>query len=94
MMLITPPMASEPYSDDIGPRTTSIRSIASSGGIQPCSIPAPSLFGRVARESWRLPSTSIRVYLEAMPRMLMSLELAPPVTTTPGTSRRASVTSR
>ena len=30
--LITPPMASEPYSDDIGPRTTSMRSMASSGG--------------------------------------------------------------
>lgn len=33
MMLITPPMASEPYSDDIGPRTTSMRSIIS-GEIQ------------------------------------------------------------
>jgi hypothetical protein len=28
-----------------------------------------------------------------MPRMLMSLELPPPVTTTPGTSLSASVTS-
>ncbi|MNE57775.1 hypothetical protein D3C87_1651860 [compost metagenome] len=94
MTLITPPMASEPYSEDIGPRTTSMRSIASSGGSQPCSMPALSLFGRVPRVSTRLPSTRIKVYLEDMPRMLISLLLPPPVTTTPGTSFNASVISR
>ena len=36
MMLITPPMASAPYSEDMGPRTTSTRSMSSSG-TQPLS---------------------------------------------------------
>ena len=31
------------------------------GGNQPCSIPEPSLLGRVSREFWRLPSTRIIV---------------------------------
>jgi len=31
MMLMTPPMASEPYSEDIGPRMTSMRSMADMG---------------------------------------------------------------
>src|SRR5699024_11869960 len=56
MILTTPPMASEPYNDDMGPRMTSMRSIACIGGNQPCSIPGPSLLGRVSREFWRLPS--------------------------------------
>jgi len=41
MMLMTPPMASEPYSEDIGPRMTSMRSIIDSGG-RPICLP-PSL---------------------------------------------------
>ena len=44
MMLITPPMASAPYSVDIGPRITSMRSIASSGGMWLNWLP-PKLFG-------------------------------------------------
>ncbi len=42
------------------------------GGNQPCSIPEPSLFGRVLRVSTRLPSIKIMVYLASIPRMLMS----------------------
>ena len=94
MMLITPPIASEPYSEDIGPRTTSMRSMADSGGVQPPSTPEESELVRVSREFWRLPSIRISVYLAPMPRRLMSWRSAPPVTTTPGTSTSASVTSR
>lgn len=39
MTLITPPMASEPYSVDMGPRMTSMRSMASIGGIHLVSMP-------------------------------------------------------
>ena len=62
MMLITPPMASDPYSDDIGPRTTSMRSMAEIGGVQPPSTPLESELVRVSREFWRLPSIRISVY--------------------------------
>ena len=34
MMLITPPIASEPYRVDMGPRMISIRSIAETGGMK------------------------------------------------------------
>lgn len=34
MIFTTPPSASEPYSDDIGPRTTSIRSMESTDPVQ------------------------------------------------------------
>ncbi|MNV39032.1 hypothetical protein D3C71_1305970 [compost metagenome] len=94
MMLITPPMASEPYSDDIGPRTTSMRSMAASGGVQPPSTPAESELVRVSRELWRLPSIRISVYCGPMPRRLMSWRSPPPVMMTPGTSSKASFTSR
>ena len=40
MMLITPPMASEPYSAEAGPRMTSIRSMASIGGRKLIGVPA------------------------------------------------------
>ena len=41
--------------------------------------------GRVLRVLIRLPLTRKRVYCEDMPRILISLLLPPPVTTTPGT---------
>ena len=44
MTLITPPMASAPYSVEAGPRMTSMRSIASSGGMWLNWFP-PKLFG-------------------------------------------------
>ena len=93
--LITPPMASEPYRVDMGPRTTSIRSMDCSGGSQSCSKPALPL-GRVSRVDTGLPSTRIRVYWEGMPRITMSLPRSPeppPVMITPGMSRSASVAS-
>ena len=61
MMLTTPPMASEPYRVDIGPRITSMRSIADIGGMKllevspkPLGVMSPELF-------WRRPSISTRV---------------------------------
>ena len=90
---MTPPIASEPYRPDIGPRITSIRSIASMPGNQPCSIPELSLFGLTEREFTFFPSTMMTVYALPIPRILISDELPPPVTTTPGTSLSASVTS-
>jgi len=87
-------MASEPYSEDMGPRTTSMRSMAESGGVQPPSTPVESELVRVSREFWRLPSISISVYLGPMPRRLMSWRSPPPVTITPGTSTSASLMSR
>ncbi len=94
MMLITPPIASEPYSEDMGPRTTSMRSMADSGGVQPPSTPVESELVRVSREFWRLPSMRISVYFGPMPRRLMSWRSPPPVTMTPGTSTSASFRSR
>ncbi|MNE93360.1 hypothetical protein D3C80_1912010 [compost metagenome] len=51
IMLTTPPMASEPYNVDAGPRMTSIRSIADIGGIKllfdspnPFGVMSPVLF--------------------------------------------------
>ncbi|MNM88420.1 hypothetical protein D3C81_1006340 [compost metagenome] len=87
-------MASEPYSDDIGPRTTSTRSIADSGGVQLLSTPDESELVRVSRELWRLPSIRIWVYLGPMPRRLMSVVSPPPLMMTPGTSTSASLRSR
>ena len=62
MMLITPPIASEPYKVDIGPRTTSIRSIAAMGGMKFVST-SPKPMGRAPELFWfsRLPSTSTSV---------------------------------
>ena len=57
---MTPPMASDPYSDDMGPRTTSMRSIASNGGIQLWSVPVEPLVC-VSRVLMRLLSTKIKV---------------------------------
>jgi len=54
-------MASEPYSVDIGPRITSIRSMADIGGmklvevsLKPLGVTLPAVF-------WRLPSIRISV---------------------------------
>lgn len=59
--LTTPPMASEPYSDDIGPRTTSMRSIIDSGGRPICLPPsAPLVFTDRPADTGR-PSTRNRV---------------------------------
>ena len=44
MMLITPPMASEPYRVDMGPRMISMRSMAASGGLTLVCVP-PKPFG-------------------------------------------------
>lgn len=53
IMLTTPPSASEPYSEDMGPRTTSMRSIASTG----IQFRSKSLWRKTAlRELTRLPS--------------------------------------
>ncbi len=41
MILITPASALEPYSEDIGPRITSIRSMADIGGSQPNWVALP-----------------------------------------------------
>ncbi|KAG1585615.1 hypothetical protein G6F46_014835 [Rhizopus delemar] len=91
MMLTTPPIASDPYSDDIGPRTTSIRSMAAKGGIWlACTMPSSSRFS-ISRVPCRLPSTRIRVYLPGMPRMEMScLWALAPTMLTPSTLRNAS----
>src|SRR5450830_1432846 len=92
MMLITPPMASEPYSEDMGPRTTSMRSIIS-GEIQFKSWrPRSGRYAVSAELPMRLPSTRIKVYLSGKPRSLIfdssPVGLVPPVT--PGL-RRSSV---
>src|SRR5690606_8102093 len=79
IMLTTPPMASEPYSDDIGPRITSIRSIIDKGGNPICfPLSCPFVLTERPAETGR-PSTKYKVYEELIPRMLMSCVPAPPV---------------
>ena len=79
---------------DIGPRTTSIRSIASTGGIQfmprPSEVPPLSVTWLVF---WRRPSIRIRTWLDSMPRMEIS-PLSPPMMLTPSTLRTASASER
>src|SRR5690606_18943075 len=70
VMLITPPIASEPYRVDIGPRITSMRSIADIGGMKLLAV-LPKLFGATLPDVfWRRPSISRRVYSDGMPRRL------------------------
>ena len=57
----TPPTASLPYSADIGPRTTSMRSIASSGRLSSDGVPTVA-------DPTRTPSTSSRVWRASSPR--------------------------
>ncbi|MNL37977.1 hypothetical protein D3C87_1601560 [compost metagenome] len=62
MMLITPPIASDPYRVDMGPRTTSMRSMAAIGGMKLVST-SPKPLARAPELFWfnRLPSTSTSV---------------------------------
>ena len=61
MMLITPPMASEPYRVDMGPRMISMRSMAASGGMKLVCVP-PKPFGvTLPAAFWRRPSISTSV---------------------------------
>ena len=43
MMFTTPPIASEPYSVDMGPRITSMRSMADIGGMKLLAVPPKAL---------------------------------------------------
>src|SRR5690606_40766334 len=56
MMLITPPMASEPYSVDIGPRITSMRSMADRGGMKLVDVSPKPLGVTLPAAFWRRPS--------------------------------------
>src|SRR5690554_7020005 len=59
MMLITPPIASEPYKEDMGPRITSTRSIMEMGGREICLPPSwPLVLTERPAETGR-PSTKI-----------------------------------
>ena len=62
--MITPPIAPEPYSAAIGPRTTSIRSMSD-------SVSIPKLNASVGSEASfiGIPSRSTRTWLELVPRM-------------------------
>ncbi len=44
MMLTTPPIASDPYRVETGPRTTSMRSMAETGGMKLLEV-SPKPFG-------------------------------------------------
>jgi hypothetical protein len=61
-------------------------------GNQPCSIPELSLFGLTEREFTSSIDHDDGI-CATHPTILISDELPPPVTTTPGTSLSASVTS-
>ncbi|MNL83234.1 hypothetical protein D3C87_2108270 [compost metagenome] len=61
MTLTTPPMESEPYSEDIGPRITSTRSIAAIGGIKAASVPIWCPYGRDSRVACLMPLTMYEV---------------------------------
>lgn len=91
IILITPPSI-KPYKEDIGPRTTSIRSIAGKGGNQPCSIPELSLLERVSRDATRHHRPRFQRYTRSSPRILISERYRP--CSAPRTSFSASVTSR
>ena len=73
IILITPPIASEPYISDAGPRIISTFSIIETGGKNPLveSNPLPS---KAASILMRLPSINIRVYLLDIPRICIDEE--------------------
>lgn len=89
MTFTTPPSASEPYSTDIGPRTTSIRSIPSDGAQSYWKSEWPT---QSSVEITRKPSIRNSVCLPSMPRS--EIVLRPPTlwpsSVTPGVSRTAS----
>ena len=97
MMFITPPIASVPYSELIGPRMTSTRSIAFASRTKLWILPCePNPVNALSLETGRL-SIKTLVYFESMPRILMSLlpfiELNLGAEYTPGTSFTTSATS-
>src|SRR5690554_7003842 len=71
MILMTPPMASEPYRVDMGPRITSMRSMADIGGMKLVEVSLKPLGVTLPAGFWRRPSIRIRVYSLGIPRMLI-----------------------
>src|SRR3569833_2620484 len=92
MMLITPPMASEPYNAPCGPRSTSTWAMSPARSLEMSAAPLG-----VEGSASSIPSHSTLVWLALVPRR--KIELWPPappawVTDRPGTSRSTSVSER
>src|SRR5215211_6100638 len=92
MIFTTPPIASDPYNADCGPRRTSMRSTSARTSVEK-SNSRPVVEGSLTR----MPSIRTRVWRDSPPRMrTVWIWPGPPfwVTVRPGERRRRSPTSR